>query len=136
MKIQTVLYYRYLLRQASIVLLVSIVLSLIVCLVFTLSTLLSSMTSIIVASVIWVLPLYNLVVVLIWFIKFKSTKSKMQNIELYERITNSAIRERVLKSGKRIKYLIPRSGQELDFFNAIKPEIDKQRELLKIDKQR
>ncbi len=136
MKIQTVLYYRYLLRQASIVLLVSIVLSLIVCLVFTLSTLLSSMTSIIVASVIWVLPLYNLVVVLIWFIKFKSTKSKMQNIELYERITNSAIRERVLKSGKRIKYLIPRSGQELDFFNAIKPEIDKQKELLKIDKQR
>ena len=68
--------------------------------------------------------------------KFKSTKNKLKDLEPYKRITNEAIRIKVLKSGIRIKYLIPKSGQEEKFFNAIEPEIEKQKKLMLIQKEK
>lgn len=134
MKIQTVLYYRYLMRQAITINIVSFFLSLIICLVFLFVRILDYKTSIIIASCIWVFFLFTFVALLVWIVKFKSTKNKLKDLELYKRITNEAIRIKVLKSGIRIKYLIPKSGQEEKFFNAIKSEIEKQKKLILIQK--
>ncbi len=136
MKVQTVLYYRYLTRQALFMTIVTIILSLVVCLIFLLTNFIQTrMIAIIIASLIWLLPIFAIIVTFCWFIRFNQTKSKLKDVDLYNRLTNKVVREAVLKSGARIKYLIPKSGQEQEFFKAIQPYIDKERRLLAILKK-
>lgn len=83
---------------------------------------------------IWLLPLYTIVVFLIWVYKFKKTKSKLKTNELYQRITNQAVRDCVVKSKSRIKCLFISKNQEKEFFQIIEKEIEKQKKLLAIQK--
>lgn len=135
MKTQTVLYYRYLMKQSLIVSVVSFVLSLIICLVFLfVNTFSFVVAKYLVAGLIWLLPIYTFSFSLTWFIKYKKTKEKMNEPELLNWIKDANVRDRVLKSGVRIKYLIPKKDQEKKFFDAIQPEIEKQRKLFLISK--
>ena len=134
MKIQTILYYRYLMRQTMVLFFAYLLIALTICLIFLFVNPLGKMWSIIVSSIIWLLPLYTFIVLAIWLYKFIKYKKQVKNIELYERIKNAAIREKVLKSGKRIKFINPKPNQEKEFFQIIEPEIQKQKKLLEIQK--
>ncbi|MBD5423258.1 MAG: hypothetical protein HDR43_02060 [Mycoplasma sp.] len=113
---------------------VTLLIAMVVCFVMLFTSILDRQTSIIISSIIWLLPLYSITISIIWFFKFKSSKSKLQNLDLYNRITNQAIRDKILKSHARIKYLLIKKNQEQDFFKAIESEIEKQKKLLAIKK--
>ncbi len=134
MKIQTILYYRYLFRQTFVMLISTLIIALVICLVFTLYPILGYVETIIISSLIWILPAYSLIIELIWFFKYIISKRQLKDLELFLMIKNDRIRKLVLRSGKKIKYLIPIQNQDKDFFEAIKSEIEKQKKLLAIKK--
>ncbi|MBR3347895.1 MAG: hypothetical protein IKG36_00575 [Mycoplasmataceae bacterium] len=134
-KIQTVLYYRYLMRQTLLVFCFSIFISVLISLLIVFTKQFSKEISIILWVVIWLFPIYVLVFLIMWFIKFKTNKKQLKNLSLFNKITNSAIREKVVKSGFKIKCLIFKSDQDKNFFNAINPEIEKQKKILKIQEE-
>lgn len=134
-KIQTVLYYRYLMRQTLLIFCFSIFISVLISLLIFFTKQFSKQISIILWVVIWLFPIYVLGFLIMWFIKFKINKKQLKNLSLFNKITNSAIREKVVKSGFKIKCLIFKSDQDKNFFNAINPEIEKQKKILKIQEE-
>lgn len=134
MKIQTTLYYRYLMRQTMIMNVATLLIASVISFVCLFSHFLDRKTSIIVSSVIWLLPIYSISVFFVWMFKFLKSKSELKELELYKRISNTAIRERVVKSNIKIKYLITSKSQDKNFFEVIAPEIEKQKKLLAIQK--
>lgn len=136
MKIQTVLYYRYLLRQTIMMIITTLLIASVVCFLLWFSRMLyiDEKIRISLSIVIWLLPLYTIVVFLIWVCKFNKTKSKLKNKKLYQRITNQAVRDCVVKSKSKIKCLFISKNQEKEFFQIIEKEIEKQKKLLAIQK--
>lgn len=136
MKIQTVLYYRYLLRQTIVMIITTLLVASVVCFLLWFSRFLrfDEKLKISLSIIICLLPLYTIVVFLIWVYKFNKSKSKLKNKELYKRITNQAVRDCVVKSRSRIKCLFISKNQEKEFFQIIEKEIEKQKKLLAIQK--
>lgn len=136
MKIQTVLYYRYLLRQTIVMIITTLLVASVVCFLLWFSGFLrfDEKLKISLSIIICLLPLYTIVVFLIWVYKFNKSKSKLKNKELYKRITNQAVRDCVVKSRSRIKCLFISKNQEKEFFQIIEKEIEKQKKLLAIQK--
>lgn len=134
-KIQTVLYYRYLTRQTLLIFCFSLFISILISLLIIFTKQFSKEISIILWVIIWLFPIYVFTFFIIWFLKFKTSKKKLKNLLLFNKITNSAIRDKIVKSGFKIKCLIFKSDQDKNFFNAINPEIEKQKKILKIQEE-
>ena len=134
MNVKTVLYYRYLMRQSFIVNIVLIlILSTITFLLFF-TPILDRLTSIIIVSIVWVFALYGLCVSFVWLYKFIKCKKSLKNLDLYNHITNAAIRNKVVQSRIKIKCLFTTQTQAQNFFNTIEPEIEKQKKLISLKK--
>ena len=58
----------------------------------------------------------------------------MKNLDLYNHITNAAIRNKVVQSQIKIKCLFTTQTQAQNFFNTIEPEIEKQKKLISLKK--
>lgn len=135
MKIQSVLYYRYFFWQVLSVFLVSLVLiSTINFVVFFQNTLKTQIWILVSVSLLWLFPLYLLVINTIFLIKYLKYKKQVVEIELLEMIKNSNIRKRISLSKKRFSYVFPKKEQEADFFEVINKEVEKQKNILKIKK--
>ena len=130
MQVQTVLYYRYLLRQTIIVLAFSLIISLIISLLLFL--LRTDLVFHIVGGLVWILPLGFIIQALVYGVKYKIYFKQLQNKELFKRITNKAVRTNILKSSIQIKIFFPKKNQHQEFFKAIKLEIEKQKKVLNI----
>lgn len=135
MQLQSLLYYRYLWRQALVLLFVSFFIALAISLVFIFVDIFGQkIIQYIIASLIWILPVYNLIFFSMWFIKFKQIKKDYQNQELLAMFKNDVIRRFVVNSSARIKFSFPPKKQFDDFVKIIMPEIEKQKKLLAIKK--
>ena len=95
---------------------------------------LDRLTSIIIVSIVWVFALYGLCVSFVWLYKFIKCKKSLKNLDLYNHITNAAIRNKVVQSQIKIKCLFTTQNQAQNFFNTIEPEIDKQKKLISLKK--
>lgn len=135
MKIQTILYYRYLLRQTIIMIITTLLIASVISFITLLTPIVSQeKIRFILAICIWILPLYTIVVFLIWCYKFHQSKKRLKDKELYSRITNQAVRENIVKSKTKIKCIFISKNQEQDFFKTIEKEIIKQKKLLALQK--
>lgn len=132
MKPQTIVYYYFLFRKNLnlICVFLAIFSSLILLLLF--SNNFNPLLKISVIILLIFLLIMEIIITLCWFIKYKKAFKQSQNKELIKRIKYSKISSIVLNSGIRIKYLVPKKQQEKDFFILIQPEIDKQKKLLSI----
>ena len=90
-KIQTVLYYRYLMRQTLLIFCFSIFISVLISLLIFFTKQFSKQISIILWVVIWLFPIYVLGFLIMWFIKFKTNKKQLKNLSLFNKITNIQI---------------------------------------------
>lgn len=135
MKVQTILYYRYLLRQTITMVITTLLIAATISFITLFSPIgLQEKIRLIITITIWVLPLYTITILLIWTFKFLQSKKQLKNLQLYSKITNQAVRESVVKSKTRIKCLFISKNQEQQFFNIISHEIEKQRQLLNLQK--
>lgn len=136
MKINSVLYYRYLFRQATILFVVSFVLigSINIILFFTNDFSPKNTWVFITGISIWLFPLYLFIITLVFLYKFISYKKQLKDLELYFMITNANVRYRIVKSNLRLGIVIPKKNQANLFSETIQVEIDKQKKLLSIKK--
>lgn len=136
MKINSVLYYRYLFRQATILFVVSFVLigSINIILFFTNDFSPKNTWVFITGISIWLFPLYLFIITLVFLYKFISYKKQLKDLELYFMITNANVRYRIVKSNLRLGIAIPKKNQANLFSETIQVEIDKQKKLLSIKK--
>lgn len=135
MKVQTILYYRYLLRQTIMMVIITLLIAVIISFItFFSPSIFQEKIRLIIVTAIWVLPFYTITILLIWTFKFLQSKKQLKNLQLYSRITNQAVRESVVKSKTRIKCLFISKNQEQQFFNIISREIEKQKQLLNLQK--
>ncbi len=91
---------------------------------------LDKITSTIVISSIWVFAIYSCCVCCVWLYKFIKCKKSLKNLDLYNNITNAAIRNKVVQSQIKIKCLFATKTQAQTFFEAIESEINKQKKLM------
>ncbi len=134
MNVKTVLYYRYLLRQTIIVDIVLVLIMAVITFLLLFTPILDRLTSIILSSIVWILPIYGFIMSFIWWYKFFNYKKQMtsNNKYLYNRITNSAIRHKVVQSRIKIKCLFTNQAQAQAFFQVIESEIEKQKKLISL----
>lgn len=130
MNVKTVLYYRYLMRQSFIINIVLILILSTITFVLLFPPKLDKITSIIVISSIWVFAIYSCCVCCVWLYKFIKCKKSLKNLDLYNNITNAAIRNKVVQSQIKIKCLFTTKTQAQTFFEAIESEINKQKKLM------
>ena len=136
MKLHSLLYYRYLFRQTLLMAIVLVLLiGIINIVVFSFQNFnLQNYWVFGAIMSIWLFPLINLILVMIYFFKFIKFKKPFKNDLLYLRLKNANIRSAIVKSGTRIKIWLPKSNQVQIFIDAIKPEITKQKKLIAIEK--
>ncbi len=130
MNVKTVLYYRYLMRQSFIINIVLILILSTITFVLLFPPKLDKITSTIVISSIWVFAIYSCCVCCVWLYKFIKCKKSLKNLDLYNNITNAAIRNKVVQSQIKIKCLFTTKTQAHTFFEAIESEINKQKKLM------
>ncbi len=130
MNVKTVLYYRYLMRQSFIINIVLILILSTITFVLLFPPKLDKITSTIVISSIWVFAIYSCCVCCVWLYKFIKCKKSLKNLDLYNNITNAAIRNKVVQSQIKIKCLFATKTQAQTFFEAIESEINKQKKLM------
>ncbi len=130
MNVKTVLYYRYLMRQSFIINIVLILILSTITFVLLFPPKLDKITSTIVISTIWVFAIYSCCVCCVWLYKFIKCKKSLKNLDLYNNITNAAIRNKVVQSQIKIKCLFTTKTQAQTFFEAIESEINKQKKLM------
>ncbi len=130
MNVKTVLYYRYLMRQSFIINIVLILILSTITFVLLFPPKLDKITSTIVISSIWVFAIYSCCVCCVWLYKFIKCKKSLKNLDLYNNITNAAIRNKVVQSQIKIKCLFTTKTQAQTFFEAIESEIKKQKKLM------
>ncbi len=130
MNVKTVLYYRYLMRQSFIINIVLILILSTITFVLLFPPKLDKITSTIVISSIWVFAIYSCCVCCVWLYKFIKCKKSLKNLDLYNNITNAAIRNKVVQSQIKIKCLFTTKTQAQTFFEAIESEINKQKKLM------
>ncbi len=130
MNVKTVLYYRYLMRQSFIINIVLILILSTITFVLLFPPKLDKITSTIVISSIWVFAIYSCCVCCVWLYKFIKCKKSLKNFDLYNNITNAAIRNKVVQSQIKIKCLFTTKTQAQTFFEAIESEINKQKKLM------
>ncbi len=130
MNVKTVLYYRYLMRQSFIINIVLILILSTITFVLLFPPKLDKITSSIVISSIWVFAIYSCCVCCVWLCKFIKCKKSLKNLDLYNNITNAAIRNKVVQSQIKIKCLFTTKTQAQTFFEAIESEINKQKKLM------
>lgn len=130
MNVKTVLYYRYLMRQSFIINIVLILILSTITFVLLFPPKLDKITSTIVISSIWVFAIYICCVCCVWLYKFIKCKKSLKNLDLYNNITNAAIRNKVVQSQIKIKCLFTTKTQAQTFFEAIESEIKKQKKLM------
>lgn len=130
MNVKTVLYYRYLMRQSFIINIVLILILSTITFVLLFPPKLDKITSTIVISSIWFFAIYSCCVCCVWLYKFIKCKKSLKNLDLYNNITNAAIRNKVVQSQIKIKCLFTTKTQAQTFFEAIESEIKKQKKLM------
>ncbi len=130
MNVKTVLYYRYLMRQSFIINIVLILILSTITFLLLFPPKLDKITSTMVISSIWVFAIYSCCVCCVWLYKFIKCKKSLKNLDLYNNITNAAIRNKVVQSQIKIKCLFTTKTQAQTFFEAIESEINKQKKLM------
>lgn len=134
MNVKTVLYYRYLMRQSFIVNIVLILILSTITFLLLFTPVLDKLISIIVIGIIWIFALYGISMSFVWLYKFLNSKKSLKNLELYNHITNAAVRNKIVKSQIRIKCLFVNQAQAKMFFDTIESEIEKQKKLISLKK--
>lgn len=134
MKLQALLYYRYLFRQTSITLIVALII------VATITLLLYFLQDFSPQNIwvfsggiaIWICPFLLLILMLNYLRKFLHFKKENDHLKLYQRLTNQRIRQAITKSQTRISIWSHKPEQLQNFNKAIAKEIEKQKTLIKI----
>ena len=136
MKLNSLLYYRYLFRQTLLMFVVLICLiGIINIIIFASQNFdLKSIWIFATAMTIWIFPLLALILTIVYFFKFINLKKHFKTDQLYLMLTNQKIRQAIVKSQSRIKIWLPKPNQAQLFIEAIKPEVEKQKKLLAIKK--
>ncbi|MGL5205395.1 MAG: hypothetical protein ACRC7B_00575 [Metamycoplasmataceae bacterium] len=137
MKLNSILFNRYLFRQR----LIMICVSLIVCAITTITIWLSSRTDtgvlailfLVVMIAIWFFPLYLIIVTIMTYLTLqKELKNIGEEKELFDRMTNELIRELVVKNGVKVSIIIEKKSDLEKFYQVIDAELKFQRKKIEL----
>ncbi|MGL5205276.1 MAG: hypothetical protein ACRC63_03425 [Metamycoplasmataceae bacterium] len=137
MKLNNILFNRYLFRQR----LIMICVALIVCAITTITLLLTLRTEngvlgillLIVVIAIWFFPLYLIIVTTITYLTLqKEMKNIGEEKELFDRMTNELIRELVVRNGVKVSVLIEKKTDLEKFNKVIDEELKFQRKKIEL----
>ncbi|MGL5308658.1 MAG: hypothetical protein ACRC9F_01270 [Metamycoplasmataceae bacterium] len=137
MKLNNILFNRYLFRQR----LIMICVALIVCVITTITLLLTLRTEngalgillLIVVIAIWFFPLYLIIVTTMTYLTLqKEVKNIGEEKELFDRMTNELIRELVVRNGVKVSVLIEKKSDLEKFNKVIDEELKFQRKKIEL----
>ncbi|MGL5617523.1 MAG: hypothetical protein ACRCWU_00495 [Metamycoplasmataceae bacterium] len=137
MKLNNILFNRYLFRQRLIMFFTS----LIICAITTITIWLASRTNsgvlailfLVVNIAIWFFPLYIIIVtIMTYFTLQKDMKDIGNERELFDRMTNELIRELIVRNGVKVSILIEKKSDLEKFNQVINAELRFQRKKIEL----